>query len=165
MTTRADYTDEEWETLKQAPVQVGVAVMAASPGGLLHTVEEYSALLDAIGKGVPSDTNELVRALAAEAEARELDWAEEHAGAMDQQVNRGTMQAEALESCQRAAAILAAKTSDAEAEGYKRWLLLVGQHVAEAAKEGGVLGIGGRLVSREEDATLNQVAAALGISR
>ena len=50
------------------------------------------------------------------------------------------------------------------AQGFKRWLLATARHAAEAAKEGGVLGIGGVSVSDAEQAALAEVAGALGIT-
>jgi hypothetical protein len=60
--------------------------------------------------------------------------------------------------------LLARKAPAPEAEGYKRWLLTVAQRVAEAAKEGGFLGIGGVRVSEAEQATLAEIAGALGVA-
>jgi len=59
-------------------------------------------------------------------------------------------------------ALLALK-APGEAEGFKRWLLGTAQRTAEAAKEGGVFGIGGVSVSDAEKAALGEVAGALGL--
>jgi hypothetical protein len=50
-----------------------------------------------------------------------------------------------------------------EAEGVKRWLLGTAQQAAEAAREGGFLGIGGVKVSDAEKAALAEVAQVLGV--
>jgi len=52
----------------------------------------------------------------------------------------------------------------AEADGFKSWLLSLSNRVAEAAKEGGFLGIGGTRVSEQEQSALKATAMALGIS-
>jgi uroporphyrinogen-III synthase len=44
-----------------------------------------------------------------------------------------------------------------EAEAYKKWLLQIGEKVAEAAKEHGVV------VSDPEKAALDEIAGALGL--
>ena len=54
-----------------------------------------------------------------------------------------------INSCKQAADVVAQK-SPAEAKEYKRWLVLLAQKTAEAAKEGGFLGIGGTRVSEAE---------------
>jgi hypothetical protein len=50
-----------------------------------------------------------------------------------------------------------------EAESSKRWLLGAAQRAAEAAKEGGFLGIGAVRVSEAERTALAEVAQALGV--
>ena len=70
--------------------------------------------------------------------------------------------AQALGACREVAALLGRK-APGEAEGFKRWLLGSAQGVAEAAKEGGVFGIGGVQVSEAEKTALAEVAQALGV--
>ena len=48
-----------------------------------------------------------------------------------------------------------------EAEEYRDFILRLADVVAHAHKEGGVLGIGGKEVSEEEQATIDQLAATL----
>ena len=50
------------------------------------------------------------------------------------------------------------KASAEEAEAYRAWVLAVGQQVAEAAKDGGVL------ISGQEKALLKELREALGAS-
>ena len=45
----------------------------------------------------------------------------------------------------------------------RQWLRDISQKVAEAAKEGGFLGIGGERVSPAEQATLEEIDEALGL--
>jgi hypothetical protein len=54
--------------------------------------------------------------------------------------------------------------SPAEAEEYKRWLVSLARQTAEAAKEGGFLGIGGTRVSEGESTAITELAAALGVN-
>ncbi len=65
-----------------------------------------------------------------------------------------------LAAISSAVAAVAAK-SPTEARAYKDALLAVAQATAEASKEGGFLGIGGTLVSKEEQAALDSIKAAL----
>jgi len=60
-------------------------------------------------------------------------------------------------------AILDAKAPQ-DAAGFKAWLQTISEHVAEAASEGGFLGIGGVKVSDAEKATLADISKALGTS-
>src|SRR5215471_14604157 len=56
--------------------------------------------------------------------------------------------------------ILSAK-APTDAAAFKTWLRQISQSVAEAATEGGFLGIGGVLVSDAEKATLAEISSAL----
>lgn len=50
-----------------------------------------------------------------------------------------------------------------DAAAFKGWLRQISQHVAEAATEGGFLGIGGVAVSETEKATPAEISGALGL--
>jgi hypothetical protein len=58
--------------------------------------------------------------------------------------------------------ILGEKATPEEVEAYKEFVLKVGQAAAEAHKEGGFIGIGGKPVSDEEQAALDDIRATLG---
>ncbi|NJL45011.1 MAG: hypothetical protein HC922_03240 [Leptolyngbyaceae cyanobacterium SM2_3_12] len=64
---------------------------------------------------------------------------------------------------QNVAAILDAKVTGAQATYYRQWLMSVAQKVAEAQKEGGIMGIGSSRVSEREADVLKELAAALGL--
>jgi hypothetical protein len=61
----------------------------------------------------------------------------------------------------KAGAAAVAQRSPAEAAAYKATVLKVAQATAEAAKDGGFLGIGGKLISDDEQAALDALKAAL----
>jgi hypothetical protein len=50
-----------------------------------------------------------------------------------------------------------------DAAAFKGWLRQISRHVAEAATEGGFLGIGGVAGSETEKATLAEISGALGL--
>ena len=58
--------------------------------------------------------------------------------------------------------LLDSKGKGPETDEFKRWLLTVGQRVAEAANEGGLFGFGGERISDAEKNVLRQIAFALG---
>jgi hypothetical protein len=68
----------------------------------------------------------------------------------------------AVEGLRLVAALLDAK-APTDAAAFKTWLQSIGQHVAEASKEGGFLGFGGVQVSEAEKATLAQISTALSL--
>ena len=43
MTSKADFTDEEWTRLKRAPFVAGMAISLADPGGPIEALKETSA--------------------------------------------------------------------------------------------------------------------------
>jgi hypothetical protein len=69
----------------------------------------------------------------------------------------------ALALLHEAVGILYRKAAEDETEAFKRWLYSISVEVANAAKEGGRFGFGGKRVSDEELAALRQTAWALGL--
>ncbi len=66
-----------------------------------------------------------------------------------------------LANLREVSTILDTKAPD-DAAAFKTWLRDISQKVAEAADEGGFMGIGGVAVSEAEKATLADIAKALG---
>ena len=60
--------------------------------------------------------------------------------------------------------LVEAKATPEEAEEYRQFILRLADVVAHAHKEGGVLGIGGKEVSEEEQAALDMLSSTLGHS-
>jgi hypothetical protein len=162
VSTKTDYSAEEWKLVLKAPLMAGLAVVAASPSGPLGVLREMFA----VGKLV-ADTrtqagaNELLRALVSELSAPDAR------GQIDAAELRGLppeqLRARALETCRTVAALVDRK-APGEAEEVKRWLLGIAQRTAEAAKEGGFLGFGGVQVSETETGAIRDVARALGVA-
>lgn len=162
MTGRAQYSPEEWNLVRKAPGMVGLAVVAASPSGPLGILKEMFAVGKLVGETMLQDrSNTLISSVVADLatrEGREQAQPTEISGMSPEQAKR-----HALDTCRQVAALVDQKATREEAEGFKRWLLLLGRCAAEAAKEGGFLGIGGTRVSGQEIAALNEAAAALGV--
>jgi hypothetical protein len=181
VTTRTAYSDDEWHTLSKLPQTVAVAVIASGASGPIQLMRELAAL-----KAALSDTrqqppsNELVTAVAtAEADApvesvppdgsspaRSDTEADGPPAPGDLSTAEGqrSLRDEALDRCTMAMAILAAKSPADEADGFKRWVMAIARKVAQSAKEGSFLGIGGTPISEEEEETLAKLAAALEIA-
>jgi hypothetical protein len=167
MSTKADFSAEEWKLVLRSPLMAGLAVVAASPSGPLGVLREMFA----VGKLVHETraqadaagglTNDLLRSLVAELaspDARtQLDVSELRG------VPPPQLHGHALEACRAVAALVDRKASREEADGVKRWLVSIAQRTAEAAKEGGFLGIGGTRVSESETTAIRDVARALGV--
>jgi hypothetical protein len=168
MSTKADYSAEEWRLVLKAPLMAGLAVVAASPSGPLGVLREMFAVGKLVNEtktqaeGAGGLSNSLLRSLVAEFASpdgrAQLDISELRG------IPSPQLQSHALEACRALAALVDRKASRAEAEGVKRWLVTIAQRTAEAAKEGGFLGIGGTRVSETETVAIRDVARALGVA-
>ena len=162
MPYRTLFTPDEWQLLLDVPPLVGSAVMVAGRSGL-GTVKEAFVLANAVlsGKQEYGDNPLVVALVNARLEEGERSDVEKWSGpyhALDAEQLRKTT----AEKCHAVRELLAAKCP-AESGGYSEWAVHVGRRVAEAAKEGGFLGIGGERVSIEEKEVLDEIATALGV--
>jgi hypothetical protein len=159
MSKRSDYTTEEWKTISAAPLLAGLLVSVSDMSGPLGIAKEAIAVVKGIADSAARTSNELIKTLAEEIKARG-----EKPAMPDLPADREGVRAAFIESCRRAAAVVAQK-SPAEADEYQRWLVSLARKTAEASKEGGFLGFGGTVVSEEESSAVNKLASALGVSR
>jgi hypothetical protein len=162
MANKATFTSEEWKQLLESPMLASMAVTAAEPSGLWGMLQESFAAGGMLAKAKADlGTNELIRAVVAD-----FGSAEGRAAARDGLQARlsGSKPAEArdkaIDGLRQVAALLDAK-APGDAAAFKSWLHSIGQHVAQAAKEGGFLGFGGVQVSDAEKATLADISHAL----
>ena len=107
-------------------------------------------------------SNELIKAVVADFESAEgRSAARDGLQARLKGSKPGEVKDNAIAGLRQVAALLDAK-APSDAAAYKSWLQSIGQHVAEAAKEGGFMGFGGVQVSDAERATLAEISSALG---
>jgi hypothetical protein len=139
-------------------MMAGLLVSVVDLSGPIGLAKEGIAVARAVAETASSTSTELIKALAegiraqrGRAELPELPRDGEEA------------RAALLDGCKHAVAVVTQK-SPAEAEEYKRWLVSLARKTAEAAKEGGFLGIGGTRVSEAEATAINALASALGVS-
>ena len=164
MATKANFTPDEWKTLLQTPLIVGIAVSAADPSGLFGMLKESMASARALlqAKADPN-ADELVKAVAGDFETSEgRGFAQEGVKAMLAGAKPADIKAKAIVELSAVSALLANK-APADAVAYKTWLAGIAKAVAEAAPEGGFLGFGGTQVSDAEKATVGDIATALGV--
>jgi hypothetical protein len=157
MSTKNDYSAEEWKAIIGAPVAAGLYITLADASGPVGIAKEAMAVGKAITESAGADAPEIVKALAETVRT---------AGGRPElpdvpKTDRAQMNLALISTLQNAISAVAAK-SPAEADAYKAWLVSVATKVAHASKEGGFLGIGGTEVSTEEQEALKQLASALG---
>jgi len=162
MSTKSDYTKDEWLLLYRVPGLVGAAVLAADESGMWGTTKETFMLSKEWAKGVTEyPSNVLIQSLLKEKEGPEGDPMKDAYKDFKEDVKRRGLDQftqDVVADCGQAADLLDHKSSAEEAVGYKDWVMTIGRKVASAAKE---KGSGGDKVSDREEALLKQVAKAL----
>ena len=159
MTTKADFTEEEWATVVRSPIVAGMAITLADPGGPIEVVKETSAVLKFVtGEGEQRD--DLVGEVATE--IRSL--AQQRTNPVGDFKPRGALAGkQVVDEISRANEIVTAKATPEEAEAFRTWLLECAQRAADAAKEGGFMGFHAERVSKGEKDMLAQLGSALAV--
>ena len=162
MVNKTSFTLEEWKQLLQSPMLASMAVTAAEPSGLWGMLKESFAAGGRLAKAKTDPAaNELVKAVVTDFESGEgRSAARDGLQARLKGSKPGEAKEKAIDGLRQVAALLDAKAPN-DAAAFKSWLQSIGQHVAEAAKEGGFLGFGGVQVSDAEKATLAEISSAL----
>ncbi|MBO4210146.1 hypothetical protein [Micromonospora echinofusca] len=143
------FTDEEWGLLVGLPQAVLTAASAAESDGTRRTMAENAAGLDTISAGRESGSP-LVAAVATELVARVGD---PEAGEELPVIAPSDPQAlidDVLGRARAAASLLADRVDEGAAGAYRHWLVEIAENVVTAASTGGILGIGGDVVSDSE---------------
>jgi hypothetical protein len=161
VTTKSEFTEDEWATLVRSPMVAGMAITIADPGGPIEVVKETSAVLKfAIGSS-SEQRDDLVGEVARD--VRML--AEQRKNPVGDFKPRGTLAAkEILDELSRANEIVSAKATPEEAEAFRAWIMECAQRAADAAKEGGFMGFHAERVSQGEKDMLAQLGSTLGVS-
>lgn len=165
MADKSNFTPDEWKLLLESVMMAGIAVSAADPSGLWGLLKESLASGSELVKAkMDAGANPLVKAIVAD-----FDTAQGRTIARDglKEKLKGLKPAEIAPKCidalRQVAAVLDAK-APGDAAAFKAWLRQISEHVAEAATEGGFLGIGGVRVSDAEKATLKEISSALRLA-
>ena len=162
MADKASFTTDEWTLLLQSVMAAGVAVSMADPGGLWAMLKEGVASGGSLVKAkMGAGTNPLIKAVVADLESSPARGAASDAlQAKFPSSSPADIKRTCIGILGQAAALLDAK-APGDAAAFKAWLGEISQGVAEAAKEGEFLGIGGVLVSDAEKATLAEISGIL----
>ena len=92
-----------------------------------------------------------------------LKYAQQHRAMKEPDLKPVTARQRVVDELKRTNEILSAKATPEEAKSFRSWLIQAAQDAANAAKEGGFLGIGATLVSEREEAMLAQLREILGV--
>lgn len=160
MTTNDDFTEQEWMRVRRAPMVAGMGISIADPGGPIELTKETLASLKAAS--APPSNEELLTAV-----ARDIaSMAEQKQNPLDGfKVEHTSMAAnQILDELRGVHEILTSKATPEETQAFGRWMVAVAQDAANAAKEGGFMGFHAERVSDGEQAMLDQVATAFGVT-
>jgi hypothetical protein len=162
MADKTNFTPDEWKLLLESVTMAGIAVSAADPSGLWGLLKEsFASGSELVKAKMDPQANSLIKAVVAD-----FETAEGRTAARDglkeklKGLKPPEIPAKCIETLRQGAAVVDAK-APADAGAFKLWLRQISQHVAEAATEGGLLGIGGVRVSDAEKATLKEISSAL----
>jgi hypothetical protein len=144
MTSKSEFTEQEWELLREGPPTAGLIAATASSGG---SFRESWALAKAVTEARQHHgESELLDAIVAE---------KPHAkryGSPDE------LQKQGLDHLREAVALLEQKASPEEVDAYRKFTVTVAERVAAAHKEGG------QAVSPEEREALDRIASTVNPS-
>lgn len=144
MTTKADFTEQEWNAVLEGPPSAGMIIVTASKGG---TFRETFAIGKAYAEarkqhGASQLLDEIVTA------KPEVDHT--RYSTIDELKQHG------LQHIRDAVEVLQAKATPEELEDYRRFVLAVAERVAHAHREDGME------VSGPEQAAIDEISTALG---
>jgi hypothetical protein len=160
MSVKDEFTPDEWKNVLKAPMLAAYAVAGAAPSRQEDFVQEMAAVAEGVIEvehRVAKDS--LLGAVIADIVAN----AEDDKQGQTEKLSPDEVKERALETCRAVASDLETRVGAEEAYEYKRWVLVVAEKVAAAAKEGGLFGFGGEQISGSEVATINEIGEAIRI--
>jgi hypothetical protein len=144
---RQRYTPHEWASARLAPIAAAQVVMMSSPSGLIGVVGELAKATEEIHRARGTAMAASLVGVLFDGEISK----EEVQSLTDKQV--------ALSIVKEGIAAVKANTPS-EARSYGALLVDVAVKTAEASKEGGFLGYGGRRVSKQEQDAIDAIRSA-----
>ena len=143
MTGKADFTEEEWNLVREGPPTAGMIVLVSSKGGSFRETWALAKTFAEARKG--HGDSELLDALIAD----KPDTPRYHSAEEAEQ--------QGLEKLRQAVALLRQKATPGDVDAYGNFVRDVARRVAEAHKEES-----GQAVSAEEQAAIAKIESALG---
>jgi hypothetical protein len=144
MTGKSDFTEQEWDTVRKGPPAAGLIVASAAKGG---TFKESFAIAKSYGEAREQHgASELLDAIVSAKPEVEHHFYHSY----DELKNAG------LEEVRDAVGVLEGKATPDEVNDYRRFVLTLSDHVANAHREHVTA------VSDSEQAAIADITAALG---
>ena len=163
MSDKSTFTPEEWKGIREVPHLVSLAVATAGASGIFGTMKEAFSSSASLVEGMKSDSA-LLRAICSREEISSAQTTlRESVGQLqgsDYPAVQEKLATLAVNGIQSALDTIRRKGDAADAVAFASFVDRLGKRVAESAKEGGFLGIGGERVSGGERQVLERLAKA-----
>jgi hypothetical protein len=157
MTTRSDYTDEEWTYIIAAPIMAGTYISAVGRDGPIGTMRKTAALALAVGELVHRGcSHEVIGTLIEEINRTDGEALQTRAAIAIDVRTLDALQVATLDALQQAATALS-RAKRAEVAEYRALVMSLSQRVAQAGQAGGSLGTAGEWEIR----AIQEIGAAL----
>ena len=144
MTGKADFTQQEWESVLEGPPSGGMIVVMAQHGGTIReTFAIGKAYVEARQQHGESELLDEIVAAKPEVDHTRFRSVEE-------------LKQHGLQHLRDAVEVLERKATPDEVEGYRRFVLMLAEKVANAHREGGTA------VSEAERAAIDEISTSLG---
>jgi hypothetical protein len=146
MTSKSDFTTEEWQLVLEAPPSAGMIVVTAQRGGTFReTIAIAKAYVEARKQHGESELLDEIVAAKPERDHTHYHSPEE-------------LKQQGIQHLRDAVALLEAKASQEEVDEYRRFIITLSHQVAAAHREHG------QDVSDSEQAAINDITGALNSS-
>ena len=158
MTTKSDFTEEEWTRVVRAPFVAGLAISLADPGGPIEMAKESMASLKNATN--PPSREQLLAEVALEIQGMTQERKNPLSGFKPTHGHRRRARPSSRRCgpCRRS---WRARPTPEETTAFATWLVAAAQAAADAAKDGGFMGFGAQQVSDREQAMIDRVKAAV----
>ena len=159
MSNITNFTPEELSLIRDIIPLTGFAVAVAGNSGIIGTFKEAAATARGLGEAAAKyPQNELIQSLLKDFGQNRPNMPKYNP--LEANIQQ-KIKTDALEKIRQVIAVLSQKATPQEVSEFKQWIMAVSESVANAAKEGGFLGIGGERVSAAEKAVLSDLQGIL----
>jgi hypothetical protein len=154
VTTKSDFTEEEWTRVVRAPMVAGMAISLADPGGPIEATKETMATVKSATS--PPSREQLLAEVALEIASMVQQHHSPLKGFKPTASGRSPGE-QVLDELGAVCGIVSSKATAEEAGAFGTWLVAAAQAAADAAKEGGFMGFHAERVSEREQSMLDEV--------
>ena len=157
MTTKDDFDEQEWARIVRAPFVAGMAITLADPGGPIEATKESMASMKSATN--PPSREQLLSDVALDIQASVQQRHNPLKGFKPGGEKPPGEQV--LDELREVQQLVRAKADPQETAAFAGWIVQSAQAAADAAKEGGFMGIGAERVSQRETDMIERVRSAV----